>query len=419
MAAATARIVVSNGFGQFHLRLAAEEAEARSTLAAFITGGYPNAPLARSIAAFGPSRAPALGRLLARAARLPHRRVHALWAGEPLYQFASRLRANRAAPDAVADRLHLAARRLYSAAAARIIERTAAAGKPGIYHYRAGFGGRSVATARSRGWFCLCDHALVHPAVLEHLVANGGRLPPEGEPGPMNANWRAVLADIGRADLVVVCSEFVRETFLHQGWDGSMIRVVSLGVDDEFVSLNPIRRPREGPLRLLFAGSFGRRKGGFELADAVSRLRGFDWRLDLCGPVEADAAATLRRLCTAGRVTHHGVVPATELARRMAAADVFVFPSLAEGWSRVVQEAMAAGCFVVTTANAGSIVADGEHGRLVAPGSGSDLAAAIREAALDRPRLARVGAHNAAEVGARYGRAQYGERLSDLYASLR
>lgn len=412
------RIVVSNGFGRFHLRHAAEEAEVRGALAAFITGGYPGAALPRCAKVLGVARRPALGRLLARSARLSAQRVHALWAGEPLYQIANRLRASPAVPALAPDRLHLAARHLYSNGAARLVARIPMIGKRGIYHYRAGFGGASVVAARKRGWACLCDHSLVHPALLEHLVANRGRLPPEGAAGPLDANWRAILGDIAHADSVVVNSEFVRETFLHQGWNERSVHVVPWGIDDEFLRLIPPREPPDGPLRLLFAGSFGRRKGAFELAEALAKLRDLDWRLEICGPVEVDARATLRQLCADGRATHHGVMGASELARRMAAADLFVLPSLAEGSARVIYEALAAGCYVITTRNAGSIVVDGEHGRLVAPGCAAQLAAAIRGSALDRSRLARVGARNSAQVRGRYRQAQYGERLFNLYARL-
>ncbi len=418
MTALSPVVVVSNGFGQFHLRIAAMEAAARSILAGFITGGYPNITLTRASVALGLSRAPAIARLQERATELPRARVHALWAGETLYQIANRLRAIQLARTAAADSVHLAARQLYAVAAARIMDRLARTDGHLIYHYRAGFGGQSVANARRQGWICLCDHSLAHPAVLEHLVAHGGHLPPAGQRMSISANWQAILADIAQADAVVVNSEFVRETFLHQGWEAGPVHVVPLGINDEFLSLIPPRAVPEGRLRLLFAGSFGSRKGAFVLADALARLSGIDWHLDICGPVDSAASATLRRLCASGQAVHHGVVGREELARRMARADVLVLPSLAEGSARVVYEALAAGCYIVTTPNAGSVVADGKHGRLIQPSHAPALAEAIREAALNRTRIARIGARNAALMSERYSQARYGERLFNLYQHL-
>ena len=81
-------------------------------------------------------------------------------------------------------------------------------------------------------------------------------------------------------------------------------------------------------------------------------------------------------------------------------------------------EGLAAGCYVVTTANGGSIVADGVHGRLVAPGSVHEIVDALSEAARDRDRVARIGARNAALVRRSYRQEHYGERLFELYDCL-
>ena len=54
-----------------------------------------------------------------------------------------------------------------------------------------------------------------------------------------------------------------------------------------------------------------------------------------------------------------------QLGVEFANADVFVFPSLAEGSASVVNEAMAMGVPVVTTKAAGSIIHDGIDGLIV------------------------------------------------------
>ena len=45
------------------------------------------------------------------------------------------------------------------------------------YHFRSGFGLESLDAARRRGIPTICDHSIVHPATLEPLMQNGGRLP--------------------------------------------------------------------------------------------------------------------------------------------------------------------------------------------------------------------------------------------------
>ena len=68
-----------------------------------------------------------------------------------------------------------------------------------------------------------------------------------------------------------------------------------------------------------------------------------------------------------------GHLPWAELAERMSLADVFVFPSFAEGSARVVSMAMACGCCIITTPNSGSIVQEKIHGNVVAPGDANEL----------------------------------------------
>ena len=145
VARAAPQVVISNGFGRFHLRTAAVEAARRGVLAGFITGGYPVPRLVRWIEAAGLSRAPPIGRFLARAAPVPDEHVHALWAGEPFSQLGNRVRGPSRLATGLADRLQLLSRRLYAASAARLVRRLAEGRGRGVYHYRAGFGGGSEA----------------------------------------------------------------------------------------------------------------------------------------------------------------------------------------------------------------------------------------------------------------------------------
>ena len=59
-------VIVSNGFGRFHMRLAAAEAGQRDAPAAFLTGTYPTAGLSRFVRGIGANRFPAVARFLAR-----------------------------------------------------------------------------------------------------------------------------------------------------------------------------------------------------------------------------------------------------------------------------------------------------------------------------------------------------------------
>lgn len=415
-----ADVLISNGFNRFHLAVAASEVAARGRLSQMLTGAYPTARVAAVLRRAGLSRSPKIARLLARKQpSLDERRVTPLWLAEVVYEVGAYARRFRRL-ERVGAELDRRSFRVYAHIAAGKV--AAARGTTRIYHYRSGFGHRSAEVARRRGMVLLCDHTIAHPAVLEYLVANDGAMPPAGvelRPSPRLAD---LLEDVDRADEVLVNSDFVKSTFLAQGWDAAKVHVVYLGVEESFLRAIPPRpSDARGPtdeLRLLFAGAVSRRKGAHPLLTALASLDDVPWRLDLVGFVDREVGERHSALLADPRVRCIGTLPHLDVARLMADADVFVFPSLAEGSARVVFEALASGCYVITTPNAGSIVEDGVHGGLIPPGDPAEIATAIRTAAADRGRVLEIGRANSALVRADYRQHHYGDGLITLYDAL-
>jgi teichuronic acid biosynthesis glycosyltransferase TuaC len=108
-----------------------------------------------------------------------------------------------------------------------------------------------------------------------------------------------------------------------------------------------------------------------------------------------------------------GSRPHEEVPSWMAACDVLVLPSWAEGTPNVVLEALACGRRVVATRVGGTpdLVHSPELGELVAPRDAAQLAAA-----LDRAADARYSPEDVARAGARHG---WDESARQLEASLR
>jgi len=80
-----------------------------------------------------------------------------------------------------------------------------------------------------------------------------------------------------------------------------------------------------------------------------------------------------------GKVVFAGFIPPDRIPEYMVAADVFVLPSLSEGFPNVLLEAMAAGLPIVATRVGGlpEIVTEGENGFLVEPRNSQQLAEKI------------------------------------------
>jgi glycosyltransferase involved in cell wall biosynthesis len=94
----------------------------------------------------------------------------------------------------------------------------------------------------------------------------------------------------------------------------------------------------------------------------------------------------------------------------LAAADVFVLPTLAEGSATVIFEALALGIPVVTTKSAGSAVTSGNEGLIVRERDAESLADAIDQIVCNRT-LHRSMSAEAVTTAAEYTEAQWGDRL--------
>ena len=147
-------------------------------------------------------------------------------------------------------------------------------------------------------------------------------------------------------------------------------------------SLSFAEPSRPIPKRILFAGSIQLRKGPQYLAQAAARIARIDPDIQFvfAGGVSAAAAEQLN----ASNIEALGHVSRERMRAEFLQADIFAFPSLAEGSAGVVLEAMAAGLPIVATREAGVEFADGESGIVVPAADVDALEAAILRIVGDR-----------------------------------
>jgi Glycosyltransferase len=349
-----------------------------------------------------------LKRLLARHDEIPESLVHALFYPEAIFTLGALLHREGALIEGFKS---------FGDAATKHVERAASTGAT-IYHYRAGFGGKSVDAAKRLGVITLCDHSIAHPVVLESLVQNAGKHIASSEGMKITRFNEYILQDIERADAILVNSDFVKDTFIEIGSTRIPVHVIYWGVDDAFLDGVPDRTNQQGQSRILFAGFFQRRKGADTLVNALACLGNKPWQLEIAGSIEDGFRDIYPAFFADARVKFLGLLSRHELAKTMSQNEIFVFPSLAEGSARVVFEAMACGCYIITTPNSGSIVEDKVHGRLVPAGDHEALAVAIDEALSNPDRVADIGRRNAELIRENYRQSQYGGKLAALYSEL-
>lgn len=148
-------------------------------------------------------------------------------------------------------------------------------------------------------------------------------------------------------------------------------------------------RPQKGAL--VYVGTVEPRKGLVYLIEALTELkkRGHDYTLTIIGKtIDAGYKTTLDRMITDAdiKVRFTGFIDMDEKKEILSAADVFVFPSMLEGYGMVLCEAMACGLPVVCFDNSAMpfTVHSGDNGILVPNKDSMQFADAVERIVEDR-----------------------------------
>ena len=230
---------------------------------------------------------------------------------------------------------------------------------------------------------------------------------------------------------IVAISDAVAEYLRHEAAlpDEKVIRI-HYGIDPSPFQPDlppPSRRPDGDPLRRPTLGVVARlapQKGHRVLFDALPAVRSEipNVYVRLVGHEELSTAAELRAYAVergvADLVTFEGF--RADVARVMADMDVFVLPSLWEGFGLVLLEEMAAGRPVVASAVGPipEIVVDGVTGLLVPPGDPAALAEATIRLLRDPELAAALGRAGRARVERELRVDTMVERTESLYDEL-
>ncbi len=182
---------------------------------------------------------------------------------------------------------------------------------------------------------------------------------------------RLTLRLLGKADRIVsLCSEATSE-LLSAGIPAERLQQISNGVDPALFTVRA--GPRTAGKKLItFIGRLDGFKGVEHLLEAFRRVieSGVDASLKLIGngPAEGNLRSLAASLKIQDKVSFRG--REENVLKELSETDVFVLPSLAEGMSNVLLEAMSCGLPVVATGVGGALdmIRHGRNGILVPPG---------------------------------------------------
>lgn len=206
------------------------------------------------------------------------------------------------------------------------------------------------------------------------------------------------------------------------------LHVVHCGVDPSAVGHRARTLPAQGPVRALCVASLQEYKGHRYLLDALA-APGEVGRIELDligdGPLRPALEEQASRLGLRDRVRFLGVRDEGAVTGALAAADLFVLPSVVgadgqmEGIPVALMEAMSAGVPVVTTRISGipELVRHDETGLLAEPGDPRSLATMLAAALADPAATAARGIAARRVVEQDFTLAEQGRRMAQLLAA--
>jgi glycosyltransferase involved in cell wall biosynthesis len=220
----------------------------------------------------------------------------------------------------------------------------------------------------------------------------------EYELGAPEAHFASLCQESSLANGWVTASSYTASTLAQNGVPRQQIHVVPYGVDFEEYACRDRSPSARAPFRVVWVGNMTQRKGLSYFLEAVGAIPQENLEVLVCGNYAIERQVIQEYGIRSIRILRGLATGA--LTDQMRGCDLFVLPSLAEGFGHAILEAMALGLPVLTTANtcAPDVLVDGEHGFVVPVRDNAALAKAITWGRSHRAQLYRMGLAGAARA---------------------
>lgn len=234
--------------------------------------------------------------------------------------------------------------------------------------------------ARERGWRTVLGQ--IDPGPAEERIVAGLQSPiahTHWEPAPKSYwdNWRD---ECSLADQILVNSNWSRDALIAEGVAADKLRVIPVAYEaandtNSFQRHYPRAFSAERPLRVLFLGQVNLRKGVAQLLDAVKLLSGEHVEFWFVGPMQIRVPQDLK---LHPQVRWFGVAPRVSVEGYYRDADVFILPTLSDGFGLTQLEAQAWKLPVIASRYCGEVVRNQVNGVVLEEVSGDAIAEVIR-----------------------------------------
>lgn len=217
--------------------------------------------------------------------------------------------------------------------------------------------------------------------------------------------------ELSMADAIFVASNFTKKTL--ELFPGKLppIHIVPYGFPEVYKK-RKYKDLANRKLKLLFVGGLSQLKGIANLFEAVNCL-GDRVELTIVGHKVVQRCIPLEK-----ELKKHNWIPSLphdQILSLMRTQDVFVFPSLFEGYGLVIAEAMSQGTPVITTTRTcgADFIENGENGWIIEPGDTQELVKKL-EHILSHPEIVHQVGKAAIDTAAESPFSVYGKKMVEI-----
>ncbi len=225
-----------------------------------------------------------------------------------------------------------------------------------------------------------------------------GRIPPEYYER-LNCEWTL-------ASVITVNSEWSKEALITQGVPEKKIIVVPLAYELSKIQGRVAKSPNEF-LQVLWLGQVNLRKGIQYLFQAAHIVKPLPIKFNIVGPLMISPKIVAN---APSNMSFVGPVTRDMVGKYYSQSDVFILPTISDGFGITQLEAMAYGLPVIGTPNMGRVVRDGVEGFVVPIRDPIAIAERLEWMVANRKHLSEMSKHALQKIK-EYSVKAYGQRL--------
>lgn len=218
------------------------------------------------------------------------------------------------------------------------------------------------------------------------------------------------------ADYILMASGFVKESIEnhYRNIYSNKYHIIPYGASVEAFRYRKRHRKSNEPLKILSVANISKRKGTDYMIEALKCFDSSKVYLTMIGLPDESGKQMMQEINKVDSISYVGRVPHSKINEFFYSNDVFILPSLAEGSSLSVYEAIASGMPCIVTNNVGSIITHMKDGIVIPSKDTQAIVEAINKM-YNEPGLLEFMSEQTKNTIAEFTWDKYEKKIADFY----